>query len=176
MLKHSHSLPLQQLVFLGILVAVNLVLQRFSFGPATVKVGLGFLGLMLLAYFYGPWWGSLGAIASDLLSSAIFGQEGGFFLGFTVSAALAVLIYSCFLYQKPIRLWRLVVAIWLVTVIVNLLMNTYWLHLLYGLNLKAAFAQRLLKELITPWFQILVAWLVLPAIGRIKTESWFYKS
>ncbi|MCH3904716.1 MAG: folate family ECF transporter S component [Lactobacillus sp.] len=167
---------LQQLVFLGILVAINIVFQRFSFGPATVKVGLGFLGSMLLAYFYGPWWGSLGAAATDLLSSAIFGQEGGFFLGFTFSAMLAVFIYGWFLYQKPIKLWRIAAATILVTIFVNMLLNTYWLHLMYGLNLKAAFAQRLLKELITPWFQILVAWLVLPAVGRIKTEKWLHKS
>lgn len=167
---------MQQLVFLGILVAVNIVLQRFSFGPATVKVGLGFLGFMLLAYFYGPWWGSLGAAASDLLSSALFGQMGGFFVGFTISAALTVFLYSLFLYQKPLQLWRIVAATLTVTILVNLLLNTYWLHLMYGLNLNAAFAQRILKELIVPWFQILIAWLVLPAIGRIKIERWLHKS
>lgn len=166
------TLPLQQMVFLGILVAVDMILQRFSLGPATMKVGLGFLGSIMLAYFYGPGWGSLGAAAADLLSSALFGQEGGFFLGFTLSAILAVLIYAWFLYQQPVKLWRIAAATILVTVVVNLLLNTYWLHLLYGLSLKAAFAQRLVKELLTPWLQILIAWLVLPALARIKIERW----
>lgn len=169
---NHRSLPLSQMVFLGILVAIDMVLQRFSLGPATMKVGLGFLGSIMLAYFYGPVWGSLGAAAADLLSSALFGQEGGFFLGFTLSAMLAVLIYAGFLYRKPVKLWRIAAATILVTLLVNLLLNTYWLHLLYGLNLKVAFAQRLLKELLTPWPQILVAWLVLPALARIDIEKW----
>ena len=56
----------------------------------------------------------------------------------------------------------------LVTLVVNVLMNTYWLHLLYGLDLRAAFLQRILKELITPWIQIVVLYVILNAFQRVK--------
>lgn len=169
------QLSLQQLVFLGILVALNIVLQRLSLGPVTLKVGLGFLGSALLGYFYGSIWGSLGALVSDLASSALFGQEGGFFIGFTVSAMLAVIIYGCFLASRNLQIWRVVVATLLVSLVVNLGLNTLWIHLLYGVNLQVAFWQRLPKELLAPWLQIVITWTVLRALARVKTESWFQR-
>ena len=42
---------LQQMIFLGMIVAMKIILGQFSFGPTTVKVGLGFIGSVLLAYF-----------------------------------------------------------------------------------------------------------------------------
>ncbi len=57
-----------------------------------------------------------------------------------------MVIYALFLYQKPIKWWRVIAATLLVTLVVNVLMNTYWLHLLYGLDLRAAFLQRILKR------------------------------
>ena len=40
---------LQQLVFLGIVVAMKIILSQFSFGPVMVKVGLGFIGIIINA-------------------------------------------------------------------------------------------------------------------------------
>ncbi|MBP2058535.1 ECF transporter S component (folate family) [Lactobacillus colini] len=162
---------LQDLVFLGLLIAINIVLQKISFGPATVKVGLGFIGNIMLGYYFGPFWGGIGGMLTDLLTSAIFGFQGGFFPGFTLSAIIGVMIYGFLLYQKPVKLWRIAVATILVTIIVNVLMNTYWLHLMYGLDLKAAFMQRILKELIVPWIQIIVGYVVLNAIQRVKIRK-----
>ncbi len=166
----KEKMPLAKLVFLGMLVAITLVLQQFSVGPTTVKVGLAFIGNLLLAYYYGPIWGGIGAGLADLLRSALFGDEGGFFIGFTISAILAVVIYGIFLYQKDFSWWRLAISTWLVTFIVNLILNTYWLHLIYGLDLMAAFWQRLPKELITPWVQIIIGGLVLKAFSRVKID------
>ena len=50
------KLDLQGLVTLALLVAMNVVLQKISFGPATVKVGLGFIGSALLAYYFGTYY------------------------------------------------------------------------------------------------------------------------
>ncbi len=78
------KIDLQGLVTLALLVAMNVVLQKISFGPATVKVGLGFIGSALLAYYFGPFWGGVGAVLSDLLKSAVFGVEGGFFRAISI--------------------------------------------------------------------------------------------
>lgn len=167
------ALPLKKLVFLAVLVAINIVLQKISFGPAYLKVGLGFIGLSLLGLYFGPIWGSIGAGISDLALSAIFGVEGGFFPGFTLSAIIAGGIYGYFFYKKPLKIWRIVVATILVTIIVNIFMNTYWLHLLYGLNLKAAFTQRIIKEAIVPWIQMIIIYLVFDALQRVKIVNKF---
>lgn len=164
-------LSLQETVFLGILVAVDIVLQKLSFGPVMVKVGFGFIGASLLGYFFGPWWASAGALACDLLSSALFGQEGGFFIGFTISAMAAAAIYGAFYYERPVKIWRIAAATLLVTVIVNILLNTLWLHLMYGLAWKAALITRLPKELVVPWIQIAVSYLLLQALAPIDTKK-----
>lgn len=162
---------LQQMIFLGIMIAMKVILEQFSLGPATVKVGLGFIGSVLLAYFFGPVWGSIGGGISDLVSSAIFGNQGGFFIGFTLTAMVAPLIYALFLYNRPLKIWRIIVSTILVTIVVNIGLNTLWLHLIYSLNFKAALIQRLPKELIVPWIQMVVIYFVLQAVSRVKIKK-----
>lgn len=162
---------LQNLVLLGIVVAIKVVLGQFSFGPAFVKVGLGFIGSVLLGYIFGPLWGSIGGGLSDLISSAIFGNQGGFFIGFTLTAMLGPFIYALFFYQKPIKIWRIIAATLLVTVIVNIGLNTVWIHLLYNVDFKVALIQRLPKEVIVPWIQMIVTYFVLQAISRVKIRK-----
>ena len=43
------KLDLQGLVTLALFVAMDIVLEKISFGPSTLKVGLGFIGSALLA-------------------------------------------------------------------------------------------------------------------------------
>lgn len=171
MSETKFKLKLQDLVFLALLVAINIILQKISFGPTYLKVGLGFIGSTLLGYYFGPLWGGIGAGASDLLSSAIFGQEGGFFPGFTLSAIVAAVIYGLFLYKKDVKIWRIVASTILVTIIVNIAMNTYWIHIMYGLNFKAALISRLMKESIVPWIQMVVIYIVLQALQRVKIRK-----
>ena len=171
--KRISGSELTQLVFLGILVALQVVLNRLAVGPTMVKVSLSFIGSALLGYFFNPFWAGVGGGVSDLLTYAIFGQEGGFFPGFTLSAILAPVIYSLFFREKKVKLWQIVAAVLLVTLIVNLGLNTLWLHLMYGMNFKAALSLRLVKELITPWLQMLILYFILNALGRVKIEKYF---
>ncbi|RVU71391.1 MULTISPECIES: folate family ECF transporter S component [Lactobacillus] len=169
-LKKAVNLELRELVLLGVIVAIKIVLSQFSFGPAFVKVGLGFIGSVMLGYLFGPLCGAIGGGISDLVSSAIFGNQGGFFIGFTLTAMAAPFIYGLFFYQKPLKVWRVIVATLLVTIIVNIGMNTLWIHFLYGVNLQAVFLQRLPKEIIVPWIQMLITCIVLQALSRVKIK------
>lgn len=169
--KQIRGEELRKLILLGIIVAIKIILEQFSFGPAMVKVGLGFIGSVMLGYLFGPIWGAVGGGISDLVSSAIFGNQGGFFIGFTLTAMAAPLIYGLFFYKKPVEIWRIIVATILVTVIVNIGMNTLWISLLYGVDLKVALIQRIPKEAIVPWIQMLVIYFVLQALSRVKIKK-----
>ena len=170
-LKKWFEISLQNLVLLGIVVAMDVVLSKISFGPATVQIGLGFIGSVMLGYFFSPVWSAIGGGFADLVTSAIFGQQGGFFIGFTLTAMLGPMIYSFFFYQKPIKIWRIVAAVLLVTVIVNVFLNTLWIHIMYGLDFRAALIQRAPKELIVPWIQMVVIYFVLEALSRVKIKK-----
>lgn len=169
--KDLIHIELRDLVLLGVIVAMKVVLGQFSFGPAMVKVGLGFIGDVLLGFIFGPIWGAVGGGIGDLVSSALFGNQGGFFIGFTLSAMIGPFIYGLFFYQKPLKIWRVIVATLLVTIIVNVGMNTIWMHLLYGVSIQAALIQRAPKEIIVPWLQMIVTYFVLEAVSRVKIRK-----
>lgn len=169
--KKWFDLDLKDLVLLGLVVAIKIVLKQISFGPATVRVGLDFIGNVMLGYLFGPIWGGIGGGISDLVSSVLFGSQGGFFVGFTLSALVAPFIYGLFLFKQPVKVWRIVASTLLVTIIVNIGMNTMWVHLMYGLNLKAALIQRLPKEAVIPWLQMFVSYFVVQALSRVKINK-----
>ncbi|WEV36526.1 folate family ECF transporter S component [Lactobacillus sp. ESL0677] len=168
--KKALKLELRDLILLGVVIAIKIILHRFSIGTAVVHVSLDFIGSVMLGFIFGPIWGSVGGAISDLASSAIFGNQGGFFIGFTISAMVGPLIYGLFFYHRPVKIWRIILATLLVTIIVNLGLNTLWVHILYGLNFNAALVQRLPKELITPWVQMFVTYFVLQALSRVKIK------
>ncbi|APT14306.1 folate family ECF transporter S component [Lactobacillus jensenii] len=170
MKKFFFKLSLQELIFLALVIAIKIILSRFSFGPTYVKVGLGFIGSVALGYFFGPIWGAVGGGISDLASSALFGNEGGFFIGFTLTAMLGPMIYGFFFYRKPIKIWRIIVASLLVTIFVNVLLNTVWLHFIYKMSFTAALTARLLKEVIVPWIQMIIIFFVLNGLQRVNAR------
>ncbi|MDN6028630.1 MAG: folate family ECF transporter S component [Lactobacillus sp.] len=169
-MKRTTQTELRRLILLGLIVAIKIVLGRFTVGPTYVQVGLGFVGSVLLGYLFGPWWGALGGGVSDLVASAIFGNSGGFFIGFTLTAMAGPLLYGLLLYRQPVKLWRVVVATFLVTVIVNLGMNTWWIHLMYHAPFAQLLAIRGTKELIVPWIQMAMSYLVLKLIARVNEQ------
>lgn len=164
------EVELRDLILLGIIVAMKIILERFTIGTSLAHIGLGFIGSVLLGYMFGSVWGAAGGGIADLVSSALFGNQGGFFIGFTLSAMVGPFIYGLFFYQKPVKIWRIMVAVLLVSIIVNVGMNTLWLHFLYNVDYKAALVQRAPMEIIVPWVQMIVVYFVLMAISRIKIK------
>lgn len=162
------KVELRDLVLLGIIVAMKIILSQFTLGTNVVHVSLSFIGSVMLGYIFGPIWGAVGGGISDLVSAALFGNQGGFFLGFTLSAMVGPFIYGLIFYQKPIKVWRIILATLLVTVVVNIGLNTLWVHLLYGIDYQLALMQRIPKEAIVPWLEMIVSFFVLTAISRVK--------
>ena len=169
-IKEMLKVELRDLVLLGIIVAMKIILSRFTVGTTIVHVSLGFIGSVMLGYLFGPVWGSIGGGISDLVSSALFGNQGGFFLGFTLSAMIGPFIYGLVFYQKPVKVWRIILATLLVTVVVNIGLNTFWVHLLYGMDFRVVLIQRIPKEAITPWLEMIISYFVLNAISRVKIK------
>ncbi|GFZ27302.1 folate family ECF transporter S component [Lactobacillus corticis] len=167
-MQNAQKLELRRLVLLGIIVAMKIVLGRFTVGPTYVQVGLGFIGSVLLGYMFGPVWGAIGGGISDLVSSALFGNTGGFFIGFTITAMVGPLIYGLLLYKQPVKIWRIVVATLLVTLIANVGLNTLWIHIMYNAPFKQLLAARALKEAIAPWIQMVVSYFVLRLIENVN--------
>lgn len=113
----------------------------------TIKISFTFLPNEFVYYLFGPAAGALFAAAMDILTFLIR-PTGPFFFGFTVSAILTGLIYGIILYQRPLSLKRIILAKVIHMVLINLLLNTYWLTMLYGNGFFVLLPARFIKAII----------------------------
>lgn len=97
----------RQLIFAGLMVVVGIVLYNvlsFSYPPGSntiIKIGIGYLPLVLVSITLGPKNGLYAAIAQDLLGFLIFnGNWGLFFPGFTLNAVLYGVLPGLFYHGK----------------------------------------------------------------------------
>ncbi|CAH1855382.1 folate family ECF transporter S component [Convivina praedatoris] len=134
--RSKWQLPLlntRQLVILALLMALSIVLGRLTFSLPLLQIGFTFIATSLIAKWYGPLWSMLIAAVMDVLKFFLFPTGAGFFLGFTVSAILAALIYADGYYQQEQVGWlRVIITVSLVIVIVNVGLNSLWLNMMYS--------------------------------------------
>jgi len=138
----------RSLAVIAMLLALAVILGFFSVQVTeTLKISFAFLANELTGMLFGPFVGLIEGAAADILKYLVK-PTGPFFPGFTISGMLSGLIYGLMLYKKPITLKRVITANAIVTVFVNMLLNTYWLTLLYGKGFAVIFPARIVKEAI----------------------------
>ena len=63
----------KHMVWMGILIAVSIVLSRFlSFSAWNVKIGFAFIPIVIGAVLFGPVQGGIAAAAADFLGAILF--------------------------------------------------------------------------------------------------------
>ncbi|MCI8440905.1 MAG: folate family ECF transporter S component [Provencibacterium sp.] len=154
------------LTTIALLVAMGVILGFFTIVPSeTLKIGLGFVATSIMGFLFGPVPATLGAAAIDLISYMIR-PTGPYFFGFTLDKALSGLIYGLFFYRRPVRLWRSAAAKGLVSLLVNCLLATYWLSLLYGKSISLLLPARVIKNAIALPFEAVAIWLLLAGVQK----------
>ncbi|MDT6980683.1 folate family ECF transporter S component [Levilactobacillus zymae] len=163
------------MVTMGLLMAVQLVVSRFTISNQFMRLSFTFLVAALLAKWFGPWWGMMTAALVDIVGTLMTG--GPYFVGFTISAIVGSLIYALFFYRQPITWWRIIVAQLLVVVLVNIGLNSEWLVIMYHTPLWGILPVRLMKEAVTTPIQIVLLYVVLKSHviqnleHRLKTKA-----
>lgn len=136
------------LTTMGMLGAISLVLGYFSIELTQyIKIGFAPIANEFVYYLFGPTLGAFYGFAIDILKYFIK-PSGGFFPGFTLNAMLGGVIYGLVLYKRPLSLWRVLLAKFLVVVIINILLSTLWLSMMYGKGFMAILPARAIKNLI----------------------------
>ncbi len=137
----------KHLAVIAMLVAANVVLSRFlSVNLWNMKLGFTFLTLMFAAYFFGPVAALLVGGLGDLIGALAF-PIGPYFPGFTVTAALTGLCFGVFLYKRC-TLPKIVISVLLNELLGGLLLNTFWISLLYGSPFRELFFTRLVSQIL----------------------------
>lgn len=113
-------------IMLGIQIAISYI-PSIKIGNFT-EFGFGFIGTALSGALFGPLYGLILATLSDIITSVLHGKA--FFIGFTISAALAGLIYGIGFWKKERNFRTIFMTVLLVTVIVNLGLNSIWVKII----------------------------------------------
>ena len=113
--------------------AITVILDRIATFQVSqiLEIGFSFVAVAASAYLYGPWLAGL----------------SGFFIGFTLNQFLLGFIYGCWLYKKPVTLWRCAAACLSVVLVLNLFLTPLWLNLMYG-NAFVITTLRLVKNIV----------------------------
>ena len=162
-------LTTEVIVVTGFMIALSVVLSKLiSINISFLRIGFGFLPIAVLAIMYGPVIAAIGYGAADLLGAWLL-PTGTFFPGFTVSAVLTGLVFGWILYKKEVTIIRALIASALVCLIVNLLLNTWWLTFLIGKGFKVLLASRAVKEVVAiPVMALLIVAIDKSVLQRIK--------
>lgn len=139
----------KNIVLCGLMAALAVVLSM----TASVEVGpyirIGFSGIpnRVIECLFGPVAGCLFGGALDILKYMLK-PSGPFFFGFTFNVMLAGVIYGSILYKKTVSIKRIIVAELLIKILVNCILNTLWISMLYGKGFFALLPLRVLKNAI----------------------------
>ncbi len=137
----------KNVVLCGLMAALAVVLSMVASIDLGPYIRIGFSGLpnRVVECLFGPVAGCLFGGMLDILKY-ILKPSGPFFFGFTFNVMLAGLIYGTLLYKKPVTVMRIVTAEFLVKLLVNCLLNTLWISMLYGKGFFAILPLRVLKN------------------------------
>ena len=145
----------KKIILTAILLALLIILSRFlSIKTTIMKISFAFVPTMLCAVWLGPKWTILLNVLGDVIGATLF-PTGPYFVGYTISTAIAGLIYGFILYKKEGKeysninfLVRLTIATTLVAVICNMGLNTLWSAITTGKAFWVLFSGRVVKQLI----------------------------
>lgn len=159
----------KMLVTASVLIALQVILSRFlSINAWNMKIGFSFVAIFVAAYFYGPAFSVIVAVISDVLGALLF-PSGAFFPGFTVTALLTGLLYGCMLHKKQNR-GRILMTVLADQLVLGLVVNTYWLSILYGTTFGAVVVTRIVQCLIMIPVQYVTISLLMKKLPAMKKE------
>ena len=163
----------KSLVTMAVLLALAVVLGFVSVQVTeSLRVGFSFLPNAVSGQLFGPVGGMLVGGLADILKYLVK-PTGPFFPGFTISGILGGLIYGLVLYKKPATLPRIILCMTLIAVFVNMLLNTYWLTLLYGNAFLVILPARIVSNLISLPVNIILYYLVATLLEKAGIRRQF---
>ena len=153
------------LTALAMLIAIEVILSRFlSISAWNIKIGFGFVPVVIAAILYGPLAGGIVGALSDFIGALLF-PIGTYFPGFTLSSFLMGVVFGLFLYKKQSWLQGLA-AVGINQFILGLFLNTFWISLLYGSPYVPLLATRVFQSILLSVVQLICIQLMVPILNR----------
>ena len=162
--KSRKIISIQSIVVMATLVAMEIVLSRMlSYSVWDMKIGFAFLPVVIAAIVLGPVRAAIVAALADFLGAILF-PIGAYFPGFTLTAALVGILYGLFLHKDQ-PFWKILISVSIHQLILSLLMNTYWISVLYDSPFTPLLVTRLLQCAVMIPVELLVMGLMVKTLG-----------
>ena len=163
----------KKIILSALLLALLIVLSRFlSIKTPIMKISFAFVPTMLCAIWLGPKYSVAINVLGDIIGATLF-PTGPYFVGYTISTAVAGLIYGLVLYKKTSDAYtdkqfiiRLIIATTLVAVISNMLLNTLWISITGGKAFMVLLWTRIPKQLIMIPIHVIVIFALEKALRK----------
>ncbi len=157
-------------VLLGIIVVIgffaNFTLNIFPL----VKISFTFLPQSIGAMILGPAVSGFMCALGDILSFILNPQGGGYFPGWTISAALTGLIFGIFLYKYEATLKNIIIAKLIIVALVETFLGSLWLQLQFGLPFFEMLFVRGGTSLASAPIEIAIIFFVGKAVARVTQK------
>lgn len=161
----------RSLVTAGLLITVKLVLDLFTIQITPfLHLSFEFLASATISMLFGPVVGAMCGGLSDIINY-LMNPKGTFFPGFTISAMVLGILYGAVLYKKKITITRCIIAEVLAVVVVDILLNTFWLSTLYGKAFYVLLPARAIKNIAMIPINVGMMYIVLNLIKKIKSQN-----
>lgn len=149
----------RMIAYLGILLAVEVVLSRFlSINAWNMKFGFSFVPIVVAAMMFGPVPAAVLYGLADVIGATLF-PSGAFFPGFTFSVVLTGFVFGILIHKK--QTWqRILLAVVIHQFVISLFLNSYWLSMLYGTPYQGLLEARIVQSLITAPIQFVIMFLL----------------
>ena len=163
------KMSVKSISIIGILVAMEIILARFSIHTWNLKIGFSFVPVVVAAIFYGPVTAGLVGAIGDIMGYILF-PVGAYFPGFTLTAFVTGMIFGFFL-RKSQSVLNVVLAVLCVQIFVSQFMNTYWISFLYGSPYWALFATRIYQTAAMIAVEIISTLLIVKKVVPVLTRE-----
>ena len=162
----------RRLALAGMLLALYAVLGLIKiplFTPDN-RITFTFAATAAAGMVLGPVPAMLVGGLGDILGYILNPGGGAYFFGFTISGMLGGLIYGICLYKARGK-WtivRIIIAVFIVTLFVNIILNTCWLSIMYAKAYQIFAAARIIKNLVAFPVHVAVIFAVYLLLDRVN--------
>ena len=152
----------------AMLTAIGIVLGFFKLPiNQLIEIRFGSIPIAITGMMFGPGVAGVVGALTDI-GGYLVKPTGPFFPGFTISGIMSGIIFGVMLHGKKCTLPRIIAAEVVNTLIVGIIMNSYWLNLLYLKNgYLAAIVARLPKELVMIPVYTVIMYAVLNSLEKV---------
>lgn len=130
-LVQKKKISARSIALMGLMIALQITFSRFlSIQTWNLKISFGFLPLVITAILLGPAEAGIVGALADFLGTIIF-PTGPYFPGLTLTALITGIVWGLF-FHKKVTLPRVICATAINNFIFSMLLNGYWISILYG--------------------------------------------